>query len=197
MDYFTSSGLNTIQPTNTINYNNQDLPLSTTMLDNINEFIPSEITSSIDLTLTWIIFFRVLIIIWVLKDSNYRSSSSSFCLLSIILVTIWTPIIWLPIYLAIRPLGYKHERNYRKTISENIENNEIIIGDDEKANIEDEQHLADLREKAKLAEKRVKRTVIAKKTTTRKINTKTPSTKTRSSRIPTAKKATVRTIKNN
>lgn len=63
-----------------------------------------------------IIFVWALIIVWIIKDSNYRSSSLLFQVCSILLVTIATPLVGIPIYIAIRPLWYKHERKYRELI---------------------------------------------------------------------------------
>lgn len=61
-------------------------------------------------------FIWLLVVIWTLKDSVYRSSSLLFQVFSVLVVGVWTPLVWLPIYLAIRPLWYKHERAYWKMV---------------------------------------------------------------------------------
>lgn len=183
MDYFLSSG-QAIEPisstVNTIPTND----LTITLTQQLNQYIPSEFLSLIDLPLTIIVFIWILVIIWILKDSNYRSSSTSFCLFSLLLVTLWTPIIGVPIYLAIRPLGYKHERKYWKAMSESMEQAEIIVNEEEFIEeIEDQNHIAELKAKAQLAEKRIKKTV----------NKKSAPVKKTVNKIPTAKKAVTRT----
>ena len=205
MDYFLSSGATTTWVATTIdtistgitqpiNVVLPSMSVSSSILDSLHQFIPAEVLSLVNLPLLWIIFIRVIVIIWVLKDSNYRSSSTIFCLFSLLLVTLWTPVIGLPIYLAIRPLGYKHERKYWKAVSENMEQASMMIDEEEFIEaIEDEQHLAELRKQANLATRRTKKTITKKpvaKTVTKKTTTKPVAKK-----IPTAKKAVTRTAK--
>lgn len=200
MEYFVSSGV-AVAETTSLPIETVISPVTPSLSENIihtiNNFLPMGFTSTIDLPLIAIVFVRILIIIWVLKDSNYRSSSTFFCLLSLLLVTVGTPILWLPIYLAIRPLGYKHERNYWKAMNESMEEAEIVMDDDtEWENTEDEMHLAELRAQATLAEKRTRKTPTAKRTNTTNRKTtvkKNTSAKTVSNKIPTAKKAVTRT----
>lgn len=211
MDYFLSSGATTtwvatsidtvatgiIQPIDVVLPSS--VSISSSVLDSLHQFIPAEILSLVNLPLLWIMFVRVLVIIWVLKDSVYRSSNRFFPIFSLLLVTIVTPVIWLPIYLAIRPIGYKHERAYWKRIMQEYKMNdwnnileeytiadETVYGEDF-IQAEDEQHLAQLRKQAALATRRAKKIVnkkpISKKTTTKPIARK----------IPTAKKAVTRT----
>ncbi len=73
---------------------------------------------SIDFSLAIVVFVWILVIVWTLKDSIYSSSSLLFQVLSVLLVALWTPLIGLPLYLAIRPLWYKYEREYWKMIME-------------------------------------------------------------------------------
>jgi hypothetical protein len=191
MDYFPSSGnvvgvesINeiTMQPIETFTYN---INLLKGILYN---FISTDTLSFVDIPLLWIIFIQVLVIVWVLKDSNYRSSNTFFCFFSVLLVTIWTPFIWLPIYLAIRPLGYKHERRYWKAVSKSMGKSDIAV--DEKIYVketEDEQYISELRKQVSLAKKRTKKAVIkepiikksvSKSSTVKKIPTpKNPITK--------------------
>jgi hypothetical protein len=100
-----------------------------------------------------------------------------------IIVTIATPLIGLPIYLAIRPLGEKNERKYRSMIMENYELSQL--SQDEKAVVqeqEDEEHLMELKRQATLAQKRNKK-VLSKRSSSKKIplskkSPHTPTTKT-------------------
>lgn len=195
MEYFVSSGVTVTEttslPIETV-ISTTAPSLSDTFLNTINNALPTELISAVDLPLIAILFVRVLVIIWVLKDSNYRSSSTFFCLLSLLLVTIGTPILWLPIYLAIRPLGYKHERNYWKAMNESMEEADMIMDDTTARDIiEDEAHLAELRKQATLAEKRAKR-IVSKKPVSKSVAKKT-TTKPIARKIPTAKKAVTRT----
>lgn len=76
----------------------------------------------------WIaILLWICIIIWVVKDSQYRSFSLSFQILSILLVTVLTPFIGLPIYRAIMPYGDKYERKYWKDLVEEYMADEAIV----------------------------------------------------------------------
>lgn len=57
-----------------------------------------------------LIFFRIIAIIRTAKDISARSDSSFFHIISVLLVTLLTPIIWIPLYLAIRPIWYKRDK---------------------------------------------------------------------------------------
>ena len=59
---------------------------------------------------TLLIIFWILAIIWVAKDSGSRTHKLGFQMISIILVTLLTPILGIPIYLVLRPIAYKHDR---------------------------------------------------------------------------------------
>lgn len=214
MDYFLSSGatatwvatsIDTVATgiTQPIDVVLPSVSVSSSVLDSLHQFIPAEILSLVNLPLLWIMFVRVLVIIWVLKDSVYRSSNRFFPIFSLLLVTIVTPVIWLPIYLAIRPIGYKHERAYWKRIMQEYKMNdwnniieeytiadETVYGEDF-IQAEDEQHLAQLRKQAALATRRAKK--IVNKKPISKITTKKTTTKPIARKIPTAKKAVTRT----
>lgn len=216
MDYFLSSGTTTTWIASTLDAISTGITqpidvvlpsvsVSSSVLDSLHQFIPAEILSLVNLPLLWIMFIRVLVIIWVLKDSVYRSSNRFFPIFSLLLVTIVTPVIWLPIYLAIRPIGYKHERAYWKRIMQEYKMNdwnnileEYTIADDtiygeDFIQAEDEQHLAELRKQATLASRRAKK-IVTKKPITKTTVKKTP-TKPVARKIPTAKKAVTRTAK--
>lgn len=59
-----------------------------------------------------VVFLWVYCILRVAKDISARTNHFGMQLLSIILVLILTPIIWLPIYFLIRPIWYDME-NYK------------------------------------------------------------------------------------
>lgn len=50
-----------------------------------------------------IFLLRLSALIWVVKDANARSSSFWFPILAAIIVILFTPILWLILYIAIRP----------------------------------------------------------------------------------------------
>ena len=64
--------------------------------------------------LTWIVIF--LVFLWIVsiirtaKDVSARTNSTILQVVSIILVTLFTPFIWLPLYLIIRPIWYKWDQ---------------------------------------------------------------------------------------
>ena len=59
----------------------------------------------------WIlVFFRVIAIIRTAKDISARTNSSFFHIISVLFVTVLTPIIGIPLYLAIRPIWYKRDK---------------------------------------------------------------------------------------
>lgn len=57
-----------------------------------------------------IAFFRIIAIIWTAKDISARTNSSFFHIISVLLVFLLTPIIGIPLYLAIRPIWYKRDK---------------------------------------------------------------------------------------
>jgi TM2 domain-containing membrane protein YozV/RNA polymerase subunit RPABC4/transcription elongation factor Spt4 len=62
----------------------------------------------------WIIFVFLFLwivgIIWVCKDVNARTNSLFFQIVSILFVALLTPVLGLPLYLSIRPVGYKRDK---------------------------------------------------------------------------------------
>ena len=109
-----------------------------------------------------VIFLWILVIIRIIKDSNYRSHSTWFVVFSLLLVTLGTPLLGLPIYLAIRPLGYKYERSYWKAVMTQEEEDMIQEQYEVKTLIShtsdaDEDHLADLKKQATVSKRRVTR----------------------------------------
>lgn len=113
-----------------------------------------------------IVFFWLLVIVWVIKDSNYRSNSTVFVIFSLLLVTLGTPLLGLPIYLAIRPLGYKYERVYWKAVMTQEEEFEEQVIEaykiheiEKKDSDTDEDHLTQLKKQATVAKRRVTKTI--------------------------------------
>lgn len=80
---------------------------------------------SINISIFLTLFAWIIVIVRTVKDANYRSSSLWFLVLSLMLVTLLTPFIGLPIYRAIRPQWYKHERAYRKAIMTHQEEEQV------------------------------------------------------------------------
>lgn len=57
-----------------------------------------------------IFLVRLAVLIWTVKDASARSSSFWFQLLSVFLVVAFTPIVWLLLYIAIRPQWWKWDK---------------------------------------------------------------------------------------
>ena len=57
-----------------------------------------------------LVFFWIIAIIRTAKDISARTDSPFFHIISVLLVTLLTPIIWIPLYLAIRPIWYKRDK---------------------------------------------------------------------------------------
>lgn len=64
----------------------------------------------INIMLLIIILFWVLSIIWVAKDIMARTSRLSYQVLCVFLVTFLSPVLGLPIYWVIRPVGFVRDR---------------------------------------------------------------------------------------
>lgn len=60
----------------------------------------------------WILFllYWVLAILRTIKDISWRTHSIVGQILAVLLVGIWTPLVWLPIYLFLRPVRYHRDR---------------------------------------------------------------------------------------
>ena len=56
------------------------------------------------------IFLWIITIIWTSKDISARTNSTLLQIISILLVTFLSPIIWLPLYHIIKPIWYKKDR---------------------------------------------------------------------------------------
>jgi hypothetical protein len=82
--------------------------------------------SYIDLTTaTWmkdffIVLISLFIFLWIVciirvgKDIASRTNNVLLQIVSIILITIFSPLIWLPLYIIIRPVGYKKDNIPRR-----------------------------------------------------------------------------------
>ena len=82
---------------------------------NIQKAIQSPASIFTTTVITYIIiFFWTLCIIWVFKDIKNRTQNVFLQILSVLLITFLTPIVWLPIYIAIRPINNYKDRLYRK-----------------------------------------------------------------------------------
>lgn len=70
-------------------------------------FSTETITSNITVyTIVFLFFLWILVILWVAKDSAARYRSFWAQLFALMLVVVLTPLVWLPLYLVIRPLFY-------------------------------------------------------------------------------------------
>ena len=68
-------------------------------------------SKAIVIIVVWLLmFFWIIAIIRAAKDISARTDSTFFHIISVLFVTLLTPIIWLPLYLAIRPIWYKRDR---------------------------------------------------------------------------------------
>lgn len=77
-------------------------------------FWSSGVALWINIAAIFFIFLRVVAIIRVTKDIINRTNSSSLQVISILLVTFLTPLVWLPLYLLIRPISFKRDRIPRR-----------------------------------------------------------------------------------
>lgn len=59
--------------------------------------------------ISFFIFLWIICIIWVWKDIASRTNNILLQIVSIILITIFSPLIWLPLYIIIRPVAYKKD----------------------------------------------------------------------------------------
>lgn len=71
-------------------------------------------------TVIWTIIAIIWIycILWTARDIYSRSDNSLFQIFCVLLVMVGTPIIWLPLYLLIRPLSRKDEIMWRQMMME-------------------------------------------------------------------------------
>ena len=101
----------------------QNLDTGSTVTSIISQYIPffDQYTDTEFFLFCFIAIVWILVVIWVLRDSIARSNSWFYQFFSVLLVVLFTPIIWLPIYLAFRPLVYKWERrSWREALELNI-----------------------------------------------------------------------------
>ena len=72
---------------------------------------PENNSETLVIVIVWIIaFFWIIAIIRTAKDISARTNSSFFHIISVLLVFLLTPIIGIPLYLAIRPIWYKRDK---------------------------------------------------------------------------------------
>jgi len=68
-----------------------------------------------DWILSFVIGFFVFLwlwsVLWVIKDISARTDSLFLQTLSIFLMFLLTPVLWLPLYFLIRPIFYKYDKN--------------------------------------------------------------------------------------
>ena len=80
-------------------------------------FLNTILQNPIRFWLSVVIFFLwICALIWAIKDSNARSSSFRFQLLSALLVILLGPIFWVLLYIAIRPQWWQWDKTPRRDI---------------------------------------------------------------------------------
>ena len=84
-------------------------------------FSASGVALWINIVAILFIFLWVVAVIWTTKDIINRTNSFSLQVISIVLVTLLTPIVWLPLYFLVRPLSYKKDRiPWREACASNL-----------------------------------------------------------------------------
>lgn len=80
------------------------------------EFIVSNITvdSVIKFVILYFFVIWVAFVIWIVKDITNRTTNIFLQISSILIVIVFTPIFWLPIYLLIRPRSTIFEKYYEE-----------------------------------------------------------------------------------
>lgn len=64
------------------------------------------------------VLYWVLTILWTIKDISGRTNNLFGQIMAVLLVWLWTPFLWLPIYLFLRPTRYKRDRiGWREALS--------------------------------------------------------------------------------
>ncbi len=61
-------------------------------------------------------FLWIAAVVWTLKDSIARTSNIWFHILAVLLVTVFTPLFGIPLYLAIRPIYYHPRKLYARAM---------------------------------------------------------------------------------
>lgn len=68
--------------------------------------------SLIGIGIMMLTFLWLACLVWVLKDSMARSNNILFHVLAVLLITAFTPLFGVPLYLAIRPLYYQPRKYF-------------------------------------------------------------------------------------
>jgi len=74
----------------------------------------SSIQNIVSIIIIILIFLRILSIIWTARDINQRTNNLFFQTISVLFVTLLTPIVGLPLYLAMRPINLQKDRLPRR-----------------------------------------------------------------------------------
>ena len=74
-------------------------------------------------------FFWIVALIWTVKDAAARSDRFAFQLFAVVIVIIFTPILWLPLYIACRPQWFKWDKvPWREALLEKMQSCENCHG---------------------------------------------------------------------
>lgn len=112
-----------VQNTPDIMVHVQNLDTSSNVVGWIAQYIPffDQYTDFEFYLFCWITLVWILCVIRVLRDSMARSTSAWYHFFSVLLVIVFSPIIWIPLYLAFRPLVYKWDRwLWRESLEQDI-----------------------------------------------------------------------------
>lgn len=90
------------------------------------DFVQTDLQTLWILLIWLFVFFRVYSLLWVAKDISRRTSHTGMQILSIIVIVIFTPIIWLPIYFLIRPIQRKDMLLQQEELLDYLESQTII-----------------------------------------------------------------------
>lgn len=88
---------------------------SSTSLDSI--FQSNWLWSFVNFVFIFLIFLRIVSIIWTAKDIISRTNNTGLQVLSILLVTFLTPFFGLPLYFIVRPVYFKRDLIPRREAS--------------------------------------------------------------------------------
>ena len=81
------------------------------------------------ITKFWILYFFIIwwaFIIWVVKDITNRTTSLFLQILSVVTIILFTPLIWLPIYILLRPRTTIFEKYYEDSEEAEFEEESIV-----------------------------------------------------------------------
>jgi len=82
----------------------------------------TNIVSNFNVKYIWYIIFFPFVVFWIwtvlyaTKDISHRTDSVLYQVFLILLVFLWTPLVWFPLYFVFRPARYLDDISWRKSI---------------------------------------------------------------------------------